>query len=132
MVRSLPQGKTLATPNRIRNIRIAQGLTLEAVAKRVGTTNQQVSHLELGRRRLTDDWLQRLSRALSCHPMDLLGVKLPPPRVREKQLLDLFRSLPPGRQQSVISQMTSHAAHLPSTRRNADKTSRKRPGRRSR
>lgn len=55
-------------PNRIRQLREARGLTLDQLAKAVGTTNQQVSHLELGKRELTVDWLRRLGAALGCHP----------------------------------------------------------------
>ncbi|WP_205854061.1 helix-turn-helix domain-containing protein [Phenylobacterium kunshanense] len=40
-------------PNRIREQREAAGLTLQALAERIGTTNQQLSHLELGKRELT-------------------------------------------------------------------------------
>lgn len=43
-------------------------MTLADLAERVGTTNQQISHLELGRRQLTVDWLRRLGVALGCHP----------------------------------------------------------------
>ncbi len=59
--------------NRIREVRKAQGLTLEAVAKRAGTTNQQIQRLETGQRRLTIDWLERVAEALQCHPVALLG-----------------------------------------------------------
>jgi antitoxin component HigA of HigAB toxin-antitoxin module len=55
-------------PNRIRELREARGLTLEDLAHRVGTTNQQISHLELGKRQLTVEWLRRLAKALDCHP----------------------------------------------------------------
>lgn len=65
--------------NRIRELREARGLTLEELAQRVGTTNQQISHLELGKRQLTVDWLRRLAAALECHPWSL--VEEPPPNV---------------------------------------------------
>ena len=54
--------------NRIRELREARGLTLDELALRVGTTNQQISHLELGKRQLTVTWLKRLGVALGCHP----------------------------------------------------------------
>ena len=43
-------------------------MTLADLAERVGTTNQQISHLELGKRQLTVDWLRRLGVAFGCHP----------------------------------------------------------------
>jgi transcriptional regulator with XRE-family HTH domain len=55
-------------PNRIRELREARGFTLDDLAVRVGTTNQQISHLELGKRQLTVAWLRRLGAALGCHP----------------------------------------------------------------
>ncbi len=42
-------------------------MTLAELAERVGSTNQQISHLELGKRQLTVEWLKRLSDALECH-----------------------------------------------------------------
>ena len=55
-------------PNRIRELREARGLTLADLAEQLGTTNQQISHLELGKRQLTVEWLRRLGAALDCHP----------------------------------------------------------------
>lgn len=58
--------------NRIRQLREARGWTLEELATRVGATNQQVSHLELGKRKLTVEWLRRLGAALDCHPWSIV------------------------------------------------------------
>jgi transcriptional regulator with XRE-family HTH domain len=63
-------------PNRLRELREARGLTLAELADRVGTTNQQISHLELGKRQLTVEWLRRLGDALDCHPWAIVE----PPR----------------------------------------------------
>lgn len=54
--------------NHLRALREARGLTLEELATAVGTTNQQISHLELGKRQLTVAWLKRLAEVLGCHP----------------------------------------------------------------
>ncbi len=56
------------SPNRLRELREGAGLTLSELAAKVGTTNQQISHLELGKRQLTVEWLRRLAEALGCHP----------------------------------------------------------------
>lgn len=53
--------------NRLKELRKAKGLTLEALAQRVGSSNQHVSHLENGKRRLSVDWMERLATALECH-----------------------------------------------------------------
>jgi transcriptional regulator with XRE-family HTH domain len=59
-------------PNRLRELRTAHQLTLEQVAERAGTSVQQISRLELGERRLTDEWMRRLATALGVHPFELL------------------------------------------------------------
>lgn len=46
--------------NRIRAFREARGQSLEALAAEAGTTNQQISLFETGKRRLTVEWLLRL------------------------------------------------------------------------
>ena len=61
--------------NCIAKIRKAQGLTLQALADRIGASNQQISHLEKERRGLTVDWLDRIAAALDCHPFDHLEAR---------------------------------------------------------
>jgi len=58
--------------NRIRELRRSRGLTLEEVARRANTTNQQVHRLETGQRRLTTEWMDRIGTALGVRPADLL------------------------------------------------------------
>ena len=58
--------------NRIRELRKRTGLNQNALAKRIGTTSQQVSHLETGRRKLTQDWMERLAAGLDCEPAAFL------------------------------------------------------------
>jgi phage repressor protein C with HTH and peptisase S24 domain len=63
--------------NRIAELRQARGLSQEELAKRAGTTNQQVGRLEVGARRLTVEWMNRLAKSLGVAPAELLvsGVK---------------------------------------------------------
>lgn len=58
--------------NRLREFRLARGLTLEQVAEAADTSHQQVLRLEKGERRLTVDWMVRLARPLGVEPKDLL------------------------------------------------------------
>ena len=58
--------------NKIRTLRKQNGLNQQELAKRIGTTGQQVGHLEAGRRKLTQDWMERLAQGLDCNPADLL------------------------------------------------------------
>jgi transcriptional regulator with XRE-family HTH domain len=50
--------------HRLRNLRQERRLTLDALAKKAGTTKAQIDKLEKGDRRLTLDWLERLAGAL--------------------------------------------------------------------
>lgn len=99
--------------NNIRKFRRARGWSLNELADKVGTTNQQISHLELGKRRLTVDWLMRVADALGCRPTDLAAIDSQVNK-REEQLLDLFRSLTPRRQKQVIDLAASLADLKPS------------------
>lgn len=63
--------------NRIKELREELGLTLEQVADTAGTSVQQVSRLERGERRLTDDWMRRISAAFGVQPAALMPN--PPP-----------------------------------------------------
>lgn len=75
-------------------MREARGISLEALAAEAGATNQQVSLLETGKRRLTVDWLMRLAEPLNCHPWKLVASDLPePPAAEEIRLISGFRTL---------------------------------------
>jgi phage repressor protein C with HTH and peptisase S24 domain len=58
--------------NRIREFRERAGLSMQALADRVGTTAPQINKLEKGERRLTVDWMVRIGRALSIDPAQLM------------------------------------------------------------
>lgn len=91
-------------PNRLRALREAKGLTLRELADRVGTSNQQLSHLELGKRQLTTDWLMRLAAALDCHPWEIVAQTLPDGLTeRERRLLERFRQMPEDQQASLLA-----------------------------
>ncbi|SFR86756.1 DNA-binding transcriptional regulator, XRE-family HTH domain [Sphingomonas jatrophae] len=59
-------------PNRIRELRMAAGLSQQKLGDAIGTSKMTVSDLERGKMELTLDYMRRLSRALSCAPADLL------------------------------------------------------------
>lgn len=108
-----------AMENRIAEIRKARGLTLQQVAERTDTTNQQISHLERGRRKLTYTWMEKLAAALACHPLELLANPpeasdgcLQPLSSQEQRLLDLFRSLDKGRQEALLAALAPMVAFL--------------------
>ena len=57
--------------NRIKLLRRQRDWSQEKLARRVGTSNQMISLLERGRRRMTMDWLERLAKALECRAADI-------------------------------------------------------------
>lgn len=57
--------------NRIKELREARDWSQEDLAERVGTSQQQIGRLEGERRRLTQDWMERIARALEVRPTDL-------------------------------------------------------------
>lgn len=61
--------------NRIKILRKKRGLTMAQLAGLTGTTQQQIDRLEKSRRRLTAEWMERLSVALSCDYVDLLPLE---------------------------------------------------------
>jgi len=59
--------------NNIRKLRQAKKLTMKELAEKVGTSQQQVDRLEKSRRRLTAEWMDKFSKALSCTPLELVN-----------------------------------------------------------
>jgi len=80
-------------PNRIREMRVAAGLSQQALGDLIGTSKMTVSDLERGRMELTLEYMRRLARALSCTPVDILPSDDNPDRLslEERQLLANYR-----------------------------------------
>jgi transcriptional regulator with XRE-family HTH domain len=105
-------------PNHLQTLREARGLTLRELALRVGASRQHMSSLERGGRRLTADWLLRLSEGLDCHPCEILAVDEPVGlNRRERVILAYVRRLN-GEQQGALLDFL--AAASPGRRRRRD------------
>ena len=63
---------------RIRSLRIEQGLTQEALCERAGISVDAVTRIEGGSRAPTLDTIERLAGALRCSPSVLIGGAEPP------------------------------------------------------
>ena len=50
--------------SKIRNIRQAKGITVNTLAEKIGEDHQKVGRIERGKRRLTIDYLLKVSKAL--------------------------------------------------------------------
>lgn len=77
----------------IKEIRLDRGLTLDQLAEKVHTTHQQISLLELGKRKLTWEWISRLSSALQCHPMEITEGLNAGQNPLERELVKKFRGM---------------------------------------
>lgn len=88
--------------NRISELRKARGLTLKRLAELVGTSNQQISHLEKGRRRLTLEWMERIAKALECHPSDLIIGGSEIRNEKERAMIELYRGLSDEQQEAFL------------------------------
>lgn len=60
--------------NRIKELREKKGWSMQRLADEVeGTSKQQISKLEKSQRGLTLEWMERLARAFSVRPADLIS-----------------------------------------------------------
>jgi phage repressor protein C with HTH and peptisase S24 domain len=73
-------------PNRIREFREAAGLSMQALAERVGTSQQQIYRLERSERKLTVDWMIRIGKALAVDPKELMIANAAAPPEAKPQL----------------------------------------------
>lgn len=91
--------------NRIREIRKQQGMSLEKLAELAGTTHQTIQRLETGERRLNEDWMEVISKALGVKPEDLISRGLSPV---QRKLLQLTDGLPQEEQERLyqIAELT--------------------------
>lgn len=62
--------------NRIRHLRKLKSWSAADLAARVGTTQPTIQRLEKGQQALTVEWMQRIAKALSVTPADLLETAL--------------------------------------------------------
>lgn len=59
--------------NRVREIRESKNLSQEAVGNRIGKMRGQISAIESGTIKLSENWLNLLSEALDCSPAELIA-----------------------------------------------------------
>lgn len=86
-----PMSRTPEPPNRIREIRKARGMKLKELAFRVGCSESQMSDLEIGKRRLSDYWMERIAPVLEVNERDL--VRAPAQQTPEDRDYDHLRTL---------------------------------------
>ena len=80
-------------------IRKARGMSQKQLAEAVNASNQQISCLENGDRKLAPEWIERLSKALNCSKGELLGEE--GVSEEEREILDMYKNLTPEKKQAV-------------------------------
>jgi transcriptional regulator with XRE-family HTH domain len=114
------------TNNRIKFLRKARGMSSAALAQAVGCTAQQMGRLEMGKRPLSLEWMQRISQVLGVHPVALLAPdtqEMPgeDQDTYETLLIDCWRRLTGAERRQVADLILELARNTPS----ADAPSRK-------
>ncbi|HVJ54923.1 MAG TPA: LexA family transcriptional regulator [Aliidongia sp.] len=61
-------------PDRLKQLRLARGWSLAKLGEMIGTSGQNVSKLELGKARLTLDWMNKFAQAFGIEPLELMQV----------------------------------------------------------
>ncbi|MFO1015949.1 MAG: helix-turn-helix domain-containing protein [Caulobacteraceae bacterium] len=102
--------------NRLKKLREAQGLSLVALAAKVGTSSQQISHLELGKRHLTVEWLERLADVLGCHPWAIVSEMPADLSELETRLLEAFGALSEPDRKALLGEALARAADVRPTK----------------
>jgi phage repressor protein C with HTH and peptisase S24 domain len=63
--------------NRLKQLRMARGWSLAQLGEMIGTSGQNVSKIELGKARLTLDWVTKFARAFDIDPLELMRDESP-------------------------------------------------------
>lgn len=90
-------------PNRIRELRMAAGMSQQALGDRIGVSKMTISDLERGNMKLDVDYLARIADALQVAATDLLPRKLNPDSLtrEERMLIERYRSASDEQRQQV-------------------------------
>ena len=90
--------------NKLKEIRTKYKISQAELARRLDTTQGQVCRLEISTRQLTENWLERLSKALGCTKAELLG-EAPTLTQRESAFLEMLRKLPAEDQLDIMAEL---------------------------
>ena len=90
-------------PNRIRELRMAAGMSQQALGDRIGVSKMTISDLERGNMKLDVDYLARIADALQVAATDLLPRALNPDSLtrEERMLIERYRSASDEQRQQV-------------------------------
>jgi transcriptional regulator with XRE-family HTH domain len=91
--------------NRIRELREAKGMTQVELAKRANVTPSALNKVEMGKRGLDQQWMERIAGVLGCSPADLLPDSQNPDRPKgpEHVLLTLYRQADETQKRQILA-----------------------------
>ncbi len=86
---------------RIKEIRVARGLTQEELANKIQFSRSYLAQLESGARELTTKKLAAIAAALEVDPKEIVDFNAPDQR-QEALIIEAFRSLSPDQRKSWL------------------------------
>lgn len=95
-------------PNRLRELRKAQGWTLKQLGEKTGIIYTQLQKLETGEQPLRDHYMERIAPVLGVKPADLLNFDDGGLSPEERALIDTYREIPRALRRSFDSLRESH------------------------
>ena len=90
----------MPSPNRIREVREAKGVTLRELGDRIGADFGYVGKMERGENEVSLTWLGAIAPALECSPVELLPEEMAPPDLVE--LAAILERLSPEDQAALM------------------------------
>lgn len=91
--------------NFLYTLRKQRNLTQRQLAELVNATPGQIYFLESGERKLSPEWLERLSKALNCSKGELLGEE--GISEEEREILDMYKQLSADQKNVIKSTLSA-------------------------
>lgn len=99
-------------PNRVREWRMRYNLTLMDLSNKIGMAHGHLARIERGLRDLNQQWMERIGETLGIAPADLLLLKHGGLTENERELIEIYRALPPSLRQVYDSLRESHRDYV--------------------
>ena len=97
--------KKISEKTALYEIRRARGMTQRQIAEAVGVEPDHISKLENGDRKLSPEWIDRLSKVLNCSKGELLGEE--GVSEEEREILDMYKQLTDDQKNVIKSTLSA-------------------------
>ena len=97
--------KKISEKTALYKIRRARGMTQRQIADAVGVEPDHISKLENGDRKLSPEWIDRLSKVLNCSKGELLGEE--GVSEEEREILDMYKQLTDDQKNVIKSTLSA-------------------------